>query len=81
MWCLEVMVGKLFYCTSSGHFYVLKEVIHTLRIKSTLTDLVLDFISHTGYFIEQTQWLIHPLINHTKMRQNLMVRRKLHKFQ
>lgn len=53
------------------HFITLvrsKELIHT--------DLVLDLIGHAGYFVEQTQRLIHPLINHTKVGQNLKVTTK-----
>ena len=41
----------------------------------TLTNLVLDLISHSGHFVEETQWLIHPLIYHTEMSQNLEVER------
>lgn len=34
-------------------------------LKLTLTDLVLDLVGHTGHLVEQTQRLIHPLIDHT----------------
>lgn len=44
--------------------------------KLILTDLVLDLICHTWYFKEQTQRLIHPLVDHTEVSQNLTVRIK-----
>lgn len=44
------------------------------------TDLVLDVIGHAGHFVEQTHRLIHPLINHTQVSQNLEARGKSRHF-
>jgi len=45
---------------------------NTLTHKAVkLTDLVSDLIRHTGNFVEQIDGLIHPLIDHTQVGQNL----------
>lgn len=42
-----------------------------IKYECTLTNLVLDLISHTWHFVQQTQRLIHPLIDYTQVGQNL----------
>lgn len=39
------------------------------------TDLLLDITGHAGHFVEQTNRLVHPLINHTQVGQNLQAGR------
>lgn len=41
----------------------------------TLTDLLLDIVGHVGHFVQQTNGLVHPLIDHTQVGQNLQVGR------
>lgn len=40
------------------------------------TDLLLDIVGHAGHFVEQTNRLVHPLINHTQVGQNLQAARE-----
>lgn len=39
------------------------------------TDLLLDVVGHVGHFVEQTNRLVHPLVNHTQVGQNLRAAR------
>lgn len=57
---------------------ILKKLFTTLLGGAGLThtDLVLDVIGHAGHFVEQTHRLIHPLVNHTQVGQNLKARGK-----
>lgn len=37
-----------------------------------LTDLVLDIISHTGHFVEESERLVHALLNNAQVGQHLL---------
>ena len=44
-----------------------------MRLKITLTNLVLDIVGHSGHLVKQAQGLVHPLLNHTQVGQYLQV--------
>lgn len=37
-----------------------------------LTDLVLDIVSHTGHFVEESERLVHALLNNAQVGQHLL---------
>lgn len=37
-----------------------------------LTDLVLDIVSHAGHFVEESERLVHALLNNAQVGQHLL---------